>query len=89
MDLFGVFTVRYSVKDSTSQGKTISEKYSNLAIDGDLNSCAISESNENELPWWSVKLDKDYNVERIVINYNSGSECWLTNIFSLLNPLID
>ena len=79
MDLFCAFVVRYSVKDSTSQGKTISEKYSNLAIDGDINSCAISESNENELAWWSVKLDKDYNVERIVINYNLRSECWFMN----------
>ena len=73
--LIYVFLVRYTLKNSTSQSRIITA--GDLALDGDISTCAISGRILTVRAWWRVKLDKEYSIDTVVVYYSVEELCGL------------
>lgn len=73
INMIRAFIVGYTLKNSTSQSTIVSA--GDLAIDGNLGTCAISGRILTELAWWRVKLDKEHLIDKIIIDYRVDELC--------------
>ena len=61
------------IDSKSTQSRTTTNYNSSLAIDGNTETCSITEQDSatEEKPWWRVELDRIYNITDLQIYYTS------------------
>lgn len=59
----------------TSQNQMNSTHKSHLAIDGNTETCSITESQSEKYPWWRVELDRVHFVGELSLYLTSRATC--------------
>ena len=85
-----LYLVNFPLVKLTSQSRTLSNGWSHLALDKDINTCSIAGSNLTfeQRAWWRVELDGIYNIANVTIANTPRSSCGLYVISYMLHKII-